>query len=642
MVDAIGDKMHIKKKSLLNAVKLYSHYYNRLLLVKTIRHSIKIKRSGRFNMDSTKSFMMNVGQHTKYFALIGLTSLITACAATPAQQSKATVDEAQKVVKAAPEVKEEKKPEVTMPMSPELMYYILTAEVAGQRGEVGAAVELYERAADMVKSPKLAGRSAQVATLSRNEEKINHALDRWLEVDPNNADVYMMRAPFLMMEKDYDGAVQAINKALSLAPENQKLYLARATENLAEVASPEEALATLKKLDLYKQGHPDAHYAYARLAFFYQQYPETLAEIDPLLKADPENESYLVLKADTLQRLGKTKEGVKLLAKPAAKDDASDELRFTYGKLLGDDGQLDKARTIFESIQADNPENRDVLFALGLLALEEKDGEKAKSYFSDLLRLGDPTNQAAYFMGIAEELNANVDAALVWFASVPVQSSRFDLAQTHYINLLLGRDDIDKAREHLAQLRQQLPNKALQYYLFEASLLRDHGMKQEAFDLLTKAIKHYPKNEDALYSRAMIAESMDRLDVLEADLRQILANDPNNSQALNALGYTLTDRTDRHQEALKLIQRALELKPGDPFYLDSLGWVYYRLGDLEKAEKYLREATEANPDSEFIAHLGEVLWQRGKKQEAKKIWDKGLLQDPDNTLLIETMRRFGL
>ncbi|MFC6805835.1 hypothetical protein ACFQE2_08955 [Methylophaga thalassica] len=102
--------MHIKKKSLLNAVKLYSHYYNRLLLVKTIRHSIKIKRSGRFNMDSTKSFMMNVGQHTKYFALIGLTSLITACAATPAQQSKATVDEAQKVVKAAPEVKEEKSP----------------------------------------------------------------------------------------------------------------------------------------------------------------------------------------------------------------------------------------------------------------------------------------------------------------------------------------------------------------------------------------------------------------------------------------------------------------------------------------------------------------------------------------------------
>lgn len=640
MVDAIGDKMHIKKKSLVNADKLYSHNYNGLLTVKTIRHSIKIKPSGRFYMESMQSFMKNVGISAKFIALVGLTATMTACSSAPIKQSQTEPALDTKTVAVSPEV--EKQPEETLPLSPELMYYILTAEVAGQRGEIGAAVELYERAADMVDSPKLASRSAQVATLSRNEQRINHALDRWVEVDPSNADVYIMQAPFLMIDKDYDGAIKAINKALALAPEKEQLYLVRVTENLAEVASPEQALATVKQLDVYQQGNPAAHYSYARLAFFYKQYEETLAEINPLLDAEPNNQSYLILKADTLQRLGKSKEALKLIEKAAKQDDATDELRFTYGKLLGDDGQLDKAKQVFESIQLTNPENRDVLYALGLLALEEKDGETAKSYFNDLLKVGDPTNQAAYFMGISEELNGNIDAAMMWFASVPVQSSRFNMAQTHYINLLVEHKDINKARQHLAKLRNDLPQQALQYYLFEASLLRDNGMQQQAYDLLTETLSQYPDNIDVLYSRAMVAESIDKLASLEKDLGRILELDPNNSQALNALGYTLADRTDRYEEALALISKALAIKPGDPYYLDSLGWVYYRIGKLDEAEKYLRQAATAQPDPEFIAHLGEVLWAQGKKKEAKKVWQQGLEKDQDNGLLKETMQRLGV
>ncbi|WP_438970622.1 tetratricopeptide repeat protein [Methylophaga sp.] len=191
-------------------------------------------------------------------------------------------------------------------------------------------------------------------------------------------------------------------------------------------------------------------------------------------------------------------------------------------------------------------------------------------------------------------------------------------------------------------MRQDLPEQALQYFLFEASLLREADQSQAAFDLLTDAMKQYPQSQELRYSRAMIAESINKLEVLESDLRWIIEKDPDNAQALNALGYTLTDRTDRHQEALVMIQRALELKPGDPFYLDSLGWVYYRLGELDKAEKYLREALEVQPDVEFIAHLGEVLWEKGKKVEAKKIWQQGLQKDADNRLLRETMNRYGI
>jgi tetratricopeptide (TPR) repeat protein len=593
-------------------------------------------------MDLMQSLLMRAGQCVKTAGLVVMPVLLLACASNPSQQlSKKEV-----VAEASQEEKQTQKkaaePKQYLPLTPELMYYVLSAEVAGQRGQVGAAVDLYHRASKMVDSPNLASRSAQVATLSRDQKRINRALERWLEVDPNDADVYIMQAPFLMLKNDYAGAVTAIDKALELEPDKKQQYLIRVSENLAEVAKQDEALSTLKKLSLYQENHPAARFAYARMTFFYKRYDETLAELEPLLEAEAKNEDYLVLKADSLQRIGRSEEALKLIAKAARRDGASKDLRFTYGKLLGENGRTEQARKVFEEIQLDDTENRDVLFALGLLALEDKDGELAKSYFAELLKLGDPSYQVPYFMGLAEEMTGNTDAALVWFASVPKQSGRFDIAQSNYITLLVERGELSKAREHLAQLRRELPHQALQYHLFEASLLRDEGQPQAAFELLTSLLNEYPESEDLRYSRAMIAESLDKLDVLEADLRWILNRDPDNAQALNALGYTLTDRTDRHEEALDMITRALELKPGDPFYLDSLGWVYYRLGDLEKAEKYLREAMNVQPDVEFIAHLGEVLWERGKQREAKQVWQQGLEQDADNRLLLDTMRRYGL
>ena len=304
-------------------------------------------------------------------------------------------------------------------------------------------------------------------------------------------------------------------------------------------------------------------------------------------------------------------------------------------------GETAKAKAVFEELNLENPDNKEVLFALGLLALEEKDGQTAKTYFTELLRKGDPAQQASYFMGLAEEMNGNIDAALVWFASVPADSQRFDNAQGRYISLLAEQGDVDKARKHLQLLRQERPAQAREFYLFEAAFLQEQDMKNDAMQLYGEALQRYPDDFELLYSRAMLAESMDDMALVEADLRKILEKDPNNAQALNALGYTLTDRTDRHQEALLLIERALELKPGDPYYLDSLGWVYYRLGNLELAEKYLRQAIAVQDDVEFSAHLGEVLWQQGKKNEARKIWEDAKALDADNKVLKETLKRFN-
>lgn len=188
-------------------------------------------------------------------------------------------------------------------------------------------------------------------------------------------------------------------------------------------------------------------------------------------------------------------------------------------------------------------------------------------------------------------------------------------------------------------LRQERPKQAIEFYLFEAAFLREQQLPDEALNILNEALAAHPGNLDLLYNRAMVAESVDDLEVLETDLRTILKIDPTNAQALNALGYTLADRTDRHAEALELINKALELRPNDPYYLDSLGWVYYRLGDLEKAAYYLHEAVAIQAEVEFVAHLGEVLWMQNKKREARKYWEQGVKLDANNKVLQETMQR---
>lgn len=583
-------------------------------------------------MDLLQQLWFGAGQIIRGAAWSSLPVFLLACTATPAQQAKTETGPEPVII--------EPVEKSYLPLTPELVYYVLAAEIAGQRGAIGIASDLYQEAAASVDSPALAERAARVATFSRDKTRINKALDRWKTVDPDDADVLVMQLPFLLNDKQFNEVINTMDKAIALSPEKSPVYLAAFSEHLSEMVDGATALPMMRRLKSYQDNDPETRFAYARLAVYYKEYEIALTEVDALLAKKPEHEPFLTLKSEVLQRGGDPEKALKLIAKAAQKDDASDELRFSYAKLLGESGETAKAKAVFEQLNLDNPDNKEVLFALGLLALEEKDGQTAKSYFSELLRKGDPAQQASYFMGLAEEMNGNIDAALVWFASVPADSQRFDSAQGRYITLLAEQGDIDKARNHLQLLRQERPGQAREFYLFEAAFLQEQDMQKDAMQLYGEALERYPDDFELLYSRAMLAEAMGDLSQLEADLRQILKKDPDNTQALNALGYTLTDRTDRHQEALLLIERALELKPGDPYYLDSLGWVYYRMGNLELAEKYLRQAVAVQADAEFNAHLGEVLWQQGKKDQARKVWEKAKQQDADNKVLNETLQRF--
>ncbi|MBL1321313.1 MAG: tetratricopeptide repeat protein [Methylophaga sp.] len=574
----------------------------------------------------------------KQASLLSMPVLLVACVATPVQKTDEALVEPQVVEEVQAELVAE--PEVEpLPLTPELIYYLTVAEIAGQRGQMGTAVDLYYKASTVSESSSLASRSAEIALFSRDQQRIDRALKRWTEVDPDDAEIYITRAPFLMLQNDFAGVVDVVNTALELSPDRSREFLSRVSDNLIELANADQAMHVIEQLDLYKNNDPEALFAYSRLANFSKRYDGALPAIEQVLQQQANREDALVLKAEILQSIGEGDKAIAVLKKAANQDEASLSVRFSYAKLLGQNKKIDESRAVFEQLHAEQPENEEVIFALGLLAMEEQDGETAKAYFNKLIILGDRGKQASYFMGLAEELNKDVDAALIWYASVPVDSQRFNAAQTRYINLLADNGDLNKARLHLKLLRKEQPQRAIQYYLFEAQFLIERDQKQAAFDLYTKALKENVGNADLLHGRAMVAEPLNRLDVLEKDLNEILAKDPNNHQALNALGYTLADRTDRYQEAFELINKAVALKPDDAFYLDSLGWVYYRLGELEKAADYLRQAVVIRPDVELLTHLGEVLWVQGKRDEAEQVWQQATKKESTNKLLNDTMRR---
>ena len=208
--------------------------------------------------------------------------------------------------------------------------------------------------------------------------------------------------------------------------------------------------------------------------------------------------------------------------------------------------------------------------------------------------------------------------------------------------LLAGLGDVEEGRNVLTQLRVQADNVVRsQSYQAEAQILQDAGRKNEAMQLLNGAMVTLPDDIGLRYTRALLAVGLDQLELAESDLRQIISVEPHNAAAINALGYTLADLTERYDEAEQLIHQAYELQPSDASIIDSMGWISYRLGRLREAERYLREAWDSMRNAEIAAHLGEVLWVNGKEQEARALWGLGIQMDNDNEILIKTMQRFG-
>ncbi len=283
--------------------------------------------------------------------------------------------------------------------------------------------------------------------------------------------------------------------------------------------------------------------------------------------------------------------------------------------------------------------NPEVIFAISLLAIEINQLDDAKKYLERLYKYRLYASEAAYFIAQLEASRENYAEAETWFKRVKQGRYTFEA----YLGLAIvysQQEKFDQAFKLLDHSQGGNSKQSLEILQIKAEVYAQAKNYKKAYEIYTQALKIAPNNHDLLYGRAMLDEKFDRIDLLEKDLHAILAENPKDNQALNALGYTLADRTDRYQEALQYIERALKIDPEDIATLDSMGWVLHKLGRNEEALSYLKKAYDKDNDPEIAAHYGEVLWVLGKTEQARAIWHKALKKHPQHEVLVGTTRRY--
>src|SRR5579862_36537 len=308
------------------------------------------------------------------------------------------------------------------------------------------------------------------------------------------------------------------------------------------------------------------------------------------------------------------------------------------GRELAADHKIAEARDQFAEVEKRSKKDSQASYAVGLLSLQLEDYPAAQAAFDRALQENYREPTAVYLgLGQAAEGLKQYDEAIRWYQKV--EAGDWIRAQLKIATLIARTQGLAAGREYLEHIDAHGTDDKIQIIQVEAQLLRDAREWQATYEMLTKAVDEYPESYELIYDRAMAAERVNKLDVLEADLRKVIKMKPDYAHAYNALGYTLADRTNRLAEAKELIDKAYKLAPEDPFILDSLGWVYYRLGNNPEALKYLQIAYSSRSDPEIAAHLGEVLWTQGKHDEAKKIWREALVENPSHEALLAVMQK---
>lgn len=529
-------------------------------------------------------------------------------------------------------------PERVSPLLADIVYSVLAGDIASQRDNYPEAYKHYLYAARLSRHAGLAELATKSALATRDEEAAQQAVEFWVELTPDHVGALQIAALLKAREGDREGAAAHLRRVVEIRNgqgENGYLDVARL---LTKINDTGLRLSLIRRLTAEREDDPQALFALALVEMGSGNLELAEAAVRRVLLLRPDWNQARVLLVRTLGAQNK-KQAARVTLKQFLHDYPQDtRLRAAYARLLLEQEDLAGARQQFERLLKEDPENGDTLFALGVLAVHEQRSGAAKEYFLRLYATGEHKNDSAFYLGQILENEGDGKGALTWYEKV--RGSNLLDARVRIARILAGRGEVSRAREIIQQLRTRTPKESIQLDLIEGEILSEIEHYQAAIDVFTRALEEHPGNPELLYARALTAVHIDRIDVLERDLQRILERDPDHADALNALGYTLADRTDRYQEALGFIERALRLKPDSAAVLDSMGWVHYRLGNNREALRYLWRAMELVPDAEIAAHLGEVLWQQGERKRARQVWDEALRKEPDSKYLLQVLERY--
>jgi tetratricopeptide (TPR) repeat protein len=522
--------------------------------------------------------------------------------------------------------------------SPETLYSLLVAEIAGHRGRLDVALNQYLKQAEVTRDPKVVARANRIARYMRAPKPVLDTALLWIEVEPDSIEARQVATQQLIMFGRHEEALEQVDILLKLSADINLDGLIKSASRL-QPAALETLIKNVSQLSQKHSSNAKLMLAHGLLLEMNKQNSEALKSFKGILKYQPDNIPAFIAQARLLTRLGKKDEARTLLAKAVKKHKKNIKLKLFYAQQLIQDGELDKAEKQLAAAQALSPNDNKLLFSLGMIYLENELGEQARPYFERLIKIGSNTDDAHFYLAVIDEDAKRLDSALEHLRKVK-PSRNFVNARIQIASILDQQGKIEEASLALTSDRKKFPQFSSVFFLAQSELLENRQRHQDAYQILQQALLTHKDHPQLLYSKAMIAEKLNKLDVMENDLLTIIQNDPQNASALNALGYTLADRGERLDEALTYITRAYNLAPSDPAIIDSMGWVQYRLNNLEKAVKHLRAAYKIMPDQEIAAHFGEVLWVSGQQEEAKTVWQESLKANPESEILKAVMKRF--
>ncbi len=539
-----------------------------------------------------------------------------------------------------------------------LLYQILLGELELSSGRASQAFEVLFDAARRTRDETLFKRAVQVGLQSRSVDHVQTAVDAWRRALPQSLDALRYQLQIAVAMNQPNDAASAFAALLDKTDTTERSGLIDAlpalVERLPEKRRTVQAFeSTLSAAAREQPTRVAAMVAAGRLWLAAGEYARVSTLAEQAHAADPSASAPAILALEAMPRAPAAEGVVKSYLDKSA--DAS--IRLAYGQVLAQMQRQRDALAVLQRAVVDRPDNASAWLTIGALHLEAKQPKEAEAALRRHLDLAPAETgagadgpmraagaaaartQAHLMLAQAAEQGGDFAGASSWLDRVDADDARAFDVRLRRASILARQGKVAEARASITSAPESSPEEARAKLLGESQLLRDLERWQDAYDVLAEGTKRFPSDTDMRYEQAMMAEKLDRMDLMESLLRQVMADKPDHQHAYNALGYSLADRGLRLDEARTLVAKALELAPGDPFITDSLGWIEFRAGNLGEALRLLKQAWDTRPDTEIGAHLGEVLWMSGQQDEARRVWREAKARDAANEALRKTLAR---
>ncbi|KVX41470.1 hypothetical protein WL04_04450 [Burkholderia ubonensis] len=541
---------------------------------------------------------------------------------------------------------DEKKNLPSVPLTSQIVYQVLAAEVALQRNQPAPAFQTYLALARDTRDPRMAQRATEIALAAQSPADALAAANLWRQYAPDSNRASQVDAALLVLAGKPADAQPMLARELARATGDTRGPAILALQALlARGADRVGGLAVLRDMLKNDMNRPEAQLAIARQQLAVDDKDGAAQSLKQALQIRPD---YLPA-ALMLSQMGPAERaaGIASFEKYVQQNPKSRDARLALSQLYLADERLDDAQKQFETMRKLDSNDPTPLMALALIKIQQKKLDDATAYLKQYVQLGAKQPNADVGQGYIYLAQIAIDqgndaTASQWLDKVDQTSQHYLPAQITRAQLLQKQGKTDEARKVLDNLPVNDPRDAAVIARTDASILFTAKRYGEAEARLSRAVADFPDDPDLRYDYAMAAEKTGHYTTMEQQLRELIRTQPDNPQAYNALGYSLADRNQRLPEASKLIEKANALAPNDAYIMDSLGWVKFRMGDTAGATKVLRRAYDLQPNAEIGAHLGEVLWKSGAQEEARTAWRAAQKLEPDNDTLVQTLKRLQI